>query len=104
MTNELEYPSLASHLIAIVEKYAGLPAEYGSHLDHELDLDSRARQWIIEECFVEFCSHINLSDADFDFAEDLDTVEELIQYFEELADCSPTNQMNPPKKDFHFRF
>lgn len=101
------YPDLGSQLVAIVEKYAGLAADYGSNLEHDLGLDFRTKEWIADECFDEFCPYYQRTEDDLDFICRLDTVEELIQYFEEAADAPPARRTwfkKDREKDFNFNF
>lgn len=101
------YPDLASHTIAIVEKHAGIAADHGSNFEHDLGIDKRVLEWIAGECYDEFCPHFQHTESDLDFVRTLDTVEELIMYFEGIADTPPPRRSwfkQNREQDFNFNF
>ena len=97
-----KYPDLTSHLMAIVERYGAVPIEdIGQDLRRDLGLDlPDTHEEVVRTCFDEFLPDFEYGEGDITFATSLDTVEELIQYFEDI--CESPRAWQP--SDFHFNF
>lgn len=96
-----DYPDLESHLLALVEKRAGLPTVEWMDFETDLFVEEAVKQGIVAECFEAFCPELTPGEGDFALAMRTETVAELITYFESISEELPSRREGD---NFRFNF
>jgi hypothetical protein len=87
-------------LLREFEKISGVPTDWGTVIDEELEIGRREKALIVETCFLLLLPEYEWTAQDMTLLQSLDTVEEWIQVFEGLCN----DQGAPEEKMFTFNF